>query len=183
MRRLHRSIGNISPLAISTNASKGLENAVIGWHLSMTRVAWRPQHIHITKTLPSLENIKVSTRLPNWPPGPPFSFGYKLSELELLKIHINGTTYIFDETGPCPYEAFLVFDKLTAFISKIHDTEWIILGNDFLAPSRYVHVVSVRCFGTDTLKFHIRGYRTVKRCSGFGTTYITWILLHVWISS
>ena len=47
------------------------------------------------------------------------------------------------------FNAIAVFDKVIAVIHKPHDTDWIILRNDYLAPATYVDAIATNLYGED----------------------------------
>ena len=47
------------------------------------------------------------------------------------------------------FSAIAVFDKVIAVIHKPHDTDWIILRNDYLAPATYVDAIATNLYGED----------------------------------
>ena len=72
---------------------------------------------------------------------PPLGYEYQYGRFNLVKIQITSKPFIRDQVWH--YNAIAVFEKFIAIIHGPRDTDWIILRNDYLAPTRYVDAIAI----------------------------------------
>jgi hypothetical protein len=109
---------------------------------------WYMENVYtmVAIDLPHVDRVSIYPLEHQWYPyiscpPPPLTYEYHQRCFDLLKIQITSKPFMRDLEWQ--YSAIAVFDKFIAIIHRMRDSDWIILRNDYLAPTKYVDVVGL----------------------------------------